>query len=156
MVSPSEISMRAKNTLPPEILRCKRCGGSASVQEYSEGVYVCGCDKRHCWSGPETGTTSEVAAILAWNEWTQSESPPEENEIDLGKFIEGEQDDLMRFVHYWKAEQKKTPERFPEKMPYGEWWEQFAAFCMSIDYEDAFSEGEDCDKETDRQEEGIG
>lgn len=53
------------------LLPCRMCGGAASFEEYSEGVWVAGCTKHYCKSLPLCGASSRQEAANAWNAWAE-------------------------------------------------------------------------------------
>ena len=49
----------------------------------------------------------------------------DEQEIYLSTWFSRELANMQIFFDYWKENQKKNPEAFPDKMPEGEWDEQY-------------------------------
>ena len=53
-----------------KLRRCPKCGGKATFELYSEGVYVAGCSKNFCMSLPFCGSDKQ-GATDAWNAWAK-------------------------------------------------------------------------------------
>jgi hypothetical protein len=45
------------------------------------------------------------------------------------EFVERMRSELDDFLEYWTKKMEQNPEQFPDKMPEGEWFEQYLAWC---------------------------
>jgi hypothetical protein len=52
-------------------------------------------------------------------------------ELTVEQFVAAEMEDLKRFQEDWKKMEVEKSEQYPERLAYGEWFEQYTAFCSS-------------------------
>jgi len=50
------------------------------------------------------------------------------DDVDITEWAQGERVRLEDFIRMWADNHSVTPDEFPDKMPEGEWDEQFRSF----------------------------